>query len=128
MPHDSPPELILDAKPTWEGRPGTETACLYWVISRRRLHTFNRRWLGPVDRAGEYWCAPPRVKAGCAGLRSGFATLELPQIAVVSSTRAAATGTFNDGKCDPAGRFLAGSMDDAEIEASLPHSLMLDVH
>jgi sugar lactone lactonase YvrE len=25
---------------------------------------------------------------------------------------------FNDGKCDPAGRFLAGSMDDAEIEAS----------
>jgi sugar lactone lactonase YvrE len=25
---------------------------------------------------------------------------------------------FNDGKCDPAGRFLAGSMDDAEVEAS----------
>ena len=25
---------------------------------------------------------------------------------------------FNDGKCDPAGRFLAGSMDNAEIEAS----------
>jgi sugar lactone lactonase YvrE len=25
---------------------------------------------------------------------------------------------FNDGKCDPAGRFLAGSMDDAEIAAT----------
>jgi sugar lactone lactonase YvrE len=25
---------------------------------------------------------------------------------------------FNDGKCDPAGRFLAGTMDDAEKEAS----------
>jgi sugar lactone lactonase YvrE len=25
---------------------------------------------------------------------------------------------FNDGKCDPAGRFLAGSMDDTEIKAS----------
>ncbi len=25
---------------------------------------------------------------------------------------------FNDGKCDPAGRFLAGSMDNAEVEAT----------
>jgi sugar lactone lactonase YvrE len=34
---------------------------------------------------------------------------------------------FNDGKCDPAGRFLAGTMDDAEVEASGSlYSLALD--
>jgi sugar lactone lactonase YvrE len=121
------PELILDAKadlgegPVWE----PETACLYWVdIHAGRLHTFNPG--DGSDRSialGEYLgCAALRRKGGLVlGLRSGFATLVLPSnklVRLINPEPQLPGNRFNDGKCDPAGRFLAGSMDDAEIEAS----------
>ena len=123
----SAPELVLDAKadlgegPAWE----PEAACLYWVdIHAGRLHTFNPG--DGSDRSielGEYLgCAAPRRKGGLVlGLRSGFATLELSSnklVHLVNPEPQLHGNRFNDGKCDPAGRFLAGSMDDAEIEAS----------
>lgn len=123
----SAPELILDAQadlgegPAWE----PDTARLYWVdIHAGRLHTFNPG--DGSDRSielGEYLgCAAPRRSGGLVlGLRSGFATLELPSnklIRLVNPEPHLPRNRFNDGKCDPAGRFLAGSMDDAEVEPS----------
>jgi sugar lactone lactonase YvrE len=128
----SAPELILDAQadlgegPAWE----SQTGSLYWVdIHAGRLHTFNPQ--DGSDRSmgvGEYLgCAAPRRSGGLVlGLRSGFATIdsalpsgeELEVRALVNPEPQLSGNRFNDGKCDPAGRFLAGSMDDAEIEAS----------
>jgi len=127
----SSPELILDARadlgegPAWE----PHTGCLYWVdIHAGHLHIFN-----PADGSdrliavGEYLgCAAPRRSGGLVlGLRSGFATIDSPLPLGEARVRGIVNpephlpgNRFNDGKCDPAGRFLAGSMDDAEIEAS----------
>jgi sugar lactone lactonase YvrE len=54
-------------------------------------------------------------------LRSGFATFQLrnQKLTRLVVPEAHLPGNrFNDGKCDPVGRFLAGTMDDAEKEAS----------
>src|ERR1700690_4481201 len=112
----SAPELILDARadlgegPVWE----PHTACLYWAaIPAGRLHIFN-----PADGSdrsivlGEYLgCTAPHRSGGLVlGLRSGFATLELPSnklVRLVNPEPQLPGNRFNDGKCDPAGRFLA---------------------
>ena len=123
----STPELVLDARadlgegPAWE----SQTGSLYWVdIHAGRLHTYNPEdGLDQPVEVGEYLgCAVPRRSGGLVlGLRSGFATLELPSnklIRLGNPEPQYPGNRFNDGKCDPAGRFLAGSMDDAEIEPS----------
>ena len=116
----------LGEGPAWEGQTGN----LYWVdIHAGRLHIFKPQ--DGSDRSfavGEYLgCAAPRRSGGLVlGLRSGFATIDsvLPageqlELRKLANPEPGLPGNrFNDGKCDPAGRFLAGSMDDAEIEAS----------
>ncbi len=123
----STPELILDAGadlgegPAWEARLGL----LSWVdIHAGHLHIFDPR--DNSDRkidVGEFLgCAAPRKAGGLVlGLRHGFATLDADsgRLTRLASPEADLPGTrFNDGKCDPFGRFVAGSMDDAEVEAS----------
>jgi sugar lactone lactonase YvrE len=127
----SAPELVLDARadlgegPAWEARTGS----LYWVdIHAGHLHIFNPQ--DGTDRrieVGEFiGCAAPRRTNGLVlGLRSGFATLDSPFPSGEAGVRAIVNpeshlpgNRFNDGKCDPAGRFLAGSMDDSEDTAS----------
>jgi sugar lactone lactonase YvrE len=123
----SEPELVLEARadlgegPAWERHSGQ----LFWVdIHAGHLHIFNP--LDGIDRKidlGEFLgCAAPRCSGGLVlGLRSGFALLDLPTerlTHLVNPEPQLPGNRFNDGKCDPAGRFLAGSMDDAEIEAS----------
>jgi sugar lactone lactonase YvrE len=121
------PELVLDARadlgegPAWERHSG----CLTWVdIRLGHLHIFS-----PPDgtdrkiEVGEsIGCAAPRRSGGLVlGLRSGFALLDLPAkklTRLVNPEEHLPGNRFNDGKCDPTGRFLAGSMDNAEIEAS----------
>jgi sugar lactone lactonase YvrE len=71
-------------------------------------------------------CAAPRLRGGLVlGLRSGFAIMDPSFISGESGLKALVNpephlpgNRFNDGKCDPAGRFLAGSMDIEEVEAS----------
>jgi sugar lactone lactonase YvrE len=135
----SSPELLLDARadlgegPAWEAHSG----CLYWVdIHAGHLHIFNA-WDGTDHHVnvGEYiGCVAPRRSSGLVlALRSGFALLDSPLPnsglrigegpgvglkALVNPEPHSPGNRFNDGKCDPAGRFLAGSMDDAELEAS----------
>jgi sugar lactone lactonase YvrE len=123
----SSPELVLDAHadlgegPAWEPRTGS----LYWVdIHAGHLHIFSP--LEGTDRlidVGEFLgCAAPRDAGGLVlGLRSGFATLDLSTeklTRLVNPEPHLPGNRFNDGKCDLAGRFLAGTLNDAEIKAS----------
>ncbi len=127
----STPELVLDARadlgegPAWESRTGV----LYWVdIHAGRLHIFSPQDGADrsIDLGGFLGCAAPRRPGGLVlGLHSGFATIDQAalmgevRVRVISHPEAHSPGNrFNDGKCDPVGRFLAGSMDDAEIEPS----------
>jgi sugar lactone lactonase YvrE len=122
----SAPELILDAKaelgegPAWEAHSG----CLYWVdIHAGHLHIFNPQ--NKIDRrieVGEFvGCAVPRRSGGVVlGLRSGFATLDLSTeklTRLVNPEPHLPGNRFNDGKCDPVGRFLAGTLNNTEVEA-----------
>lgn len=94
---------------------------LYWVdIYEPSLNRFdpatreNRRWLMP-ERIG---CFAFRKGGGLiAGMQSGIAFITLGETASVkrvfefqpnnSETR------FNDGRCDPAGRFWAGTLEES---------------
>jgi sugar lactone lactonase YvrE len=120
-------ELVLEAQaelgegPAWDEAEGL----LYWVdIHVGRLHLFQPRTGN--DRSipiGEpLGCVAPCLRQGVVlGVRSGFARLDLGHLTLthLANPEPDLTGNrFNDGKCDPAGRFLAGSMDDAEVEAS----------
>jgi sugar lactone lactonase YvrE len=121
------PELILDARaglaegPVWDAGAGI----LYWVdIHAGHLHVYDPR--DGSDRRLELGaplgCVAPRRNGGLvAALKGGFAALDPADgtLSPLADPEAHLPGNrFNDGKCDPAGRFLAGSMDDAEQLAS----------
>jgi len=118
------PELIYDAQamlgegPAWEA----ETNTLYWVdILHRRIH---------YHREGENSFFPLDEMPGCVApakdgtllvaARAAFIRYDPATSAqtVLSYVREPAGNRFNDGKCDPAGRFLAGTMDMEEKKAS----------
>ena len=120
------PELLLDAcldlgeGPAWDASRGF----LYWVdIHAGNLHIFNpqNRSDSWIDLGEPLGCvAPCRSGDVVIALRSGFATFNLPAqrlTRLVNPEKHLPGNRFNDGKCDPAGRFLAGTMDDAEKEA-----------
>jgi sugar lactone lactonase YvrE len=130
------PEVVLDAHadlgegPAWDDRSGR----LSWVdIHAGDVHFFNPR--DGSDRripVGEFvGCAVPRRKGGLVlALQSGFATFDIDteKVTRLGLPRGIPHHhRFNDGKCDPAGRFLAGSINDKEITptGSL-YSLSLD--
>ncbi len=113
-------ELLLDARarlgegPAWDAHAGL----LYWVdILSGRVHIYNP-W-DKTDRfleAGEMvgCLAPMRSGSFILGAQNGFATLDpvTGKLTHLHNPEAHLPGNrFNDGKCDPAGRFLAGSMD-----------------
>ncbi len=118
------PELLLDVKadlgegPAWDSRNETLT----WVdIHAGDVHVFHPdSGLDHCIPVGEYvGCAAPRHSGGLMlALQSGFATMDLTTEKVIPlglPRDIPAHHRFNDGKCDPAGRFLAGSMNDLEI-------------
>jgi len=128
-----PSELLLDARaglgegPAWDA----SRCLLYWVdIHTGRLHTYNPyeeidSWIKVGESLG---CVAPRpisLQTGGTNLviasSSGFMTINLPseQMDLLVNPEPHLTGNrFNDGKCDPAGRFLAGTMDNQEKEAN----------
>lgn len=130
------PELIAEAHaylgegPAWDAAAGR----LYWVdIQAGMLHGYNPEHgshllhhftepIGCVAPCNPTWKSPSG-SSGTALLaaRSGLILLNQSsgEWEYLSQPEVGRPGNrFNDGKCDPAGRFLAGSMDDAEIEAS----------
>jgi sugar lactone lactonase YvrE len=122
-----PPELVLDARAELGEGPAWDAAsnCLYWVdLHSGALHVFNPQsmtdsWFNLSEPVGSV--AICRSGDLLVALRSGLALLDpLSQnlTRLVSPEPHLPGNRFNDGKCDPAGRFLAGTMDDAEMEAS----------
>ena len=99
--------------PRWDEREGI----LYWVdIDAGQLHRFN-------PRSGDDEFMQFDEEVGCFALkktggfilamRSGFHDLDAWQgqlTALVDPEAHLATNRFNDGRCDPAGRFLAGTI------------------
>ena len=121
------PELLLDVRadlgegPAWDISRGL----LYWVdIHAGDLHIFHpqNNTDSRINLGEQIGCAAPCLSGDLViGLQSGFATYHLPTqklTSLVNPEKHIPGNRFNDGKCDPAGRFLAGTMDDAEIEAS----------
>lgn len=109
------PELLYDAKatlgegPIWDAR----TQTLYWLdILNKRIYA-NGDLLAELDEF--IGCIAPRKNGGLIlTKRFSFASLELDSVRdtlMQPLTAEPANNRFNDGKCDPRGRFLAGTMD-----------------
>jgi sugar lactone lactonase YvrE len=93
------------------------TNSLYWVdILESKVHRFD-----PAAGANRTWAVPEhvgtvvtRAKGGLTlALRGGFAHLNTGDGAITRLAQPAADKPhlrFNDGKCDPAGRFWAGTL------------------
>jgi sugar lactone lactonase YvrE len=121
------PELVLDAKaqlgegPSWDAASRT----LYWIniyageIRAYSPETGSDRVIPVGEPVG---CLAPTKAGGLViASQSGISLLDpaTGQRKLLAHPEAGMPGNrFNDGKCDPAGRFLAGTMDNAEKEAS----------
>jgi len=108
-------ELLLDAKATLGEGPAwdSKTQTLYWLdILEKRIYA-DTRILAQLDDL--VCCIAPRKNGNLLlGTRLGFAdlnpdTVQLTVLAALDSELP--TNRLNDGKCDPAGRLLAGTMD-----------------
>jgi sugar lactone lactonase YvrE len=114
-------ELLFDAKatlgegPAWDAK----TQTLYWLdILEKRIYTGTERITQLDDFIG---CLAPCKNGNLVlGKRASFVDFELAtsQQTVLTTLTESATNRINDGKCDPAGRFLAGTMNMNETETS----------
>lgn len=100
--------------PRWDERTGT----LFWVdIDSHRLHALDPATgeTGLLQLDEEIGCFALREQGGfVAGLRSGFAfiaSLEGGVEPVCDPEADLPHQRFNDGRCDPAGRFVAGTLN-----------------
>jgi sugar lactone lactonase YvrE len=131
-------ELLLDAKailgegPAWDEK----TRTLYWVdILAKRVHAWKDGRDDSLQLDEFVGCVAPRRTGGLvAALQASFVTLDwnvvrsgtpkppagyhpAPQ-SILARVDEPASNRFNDGKCDSAGRLLAGTMDMNEKDAS----------
>jgi len=116
-------EMVLDARaetgegPVWDSRDES----LAWIdVTQGLIHRFDPdTGHDEVFNAGQHVGALALRMAGgyALAVRGGFAVLDTGSgvLEVVADTEAAApSNRMNDGKCDSAGRFWAGSMAYAE--------------
>ena len=123
-------ELLLDLKaelgegPIWHA----PTQRLYWVnIMAGEVHLYDPQT--NTDRAvlvgQSVGTVVPRRSGGVMlALSHGFASLDLDSGAVTmlnDPEKHLPENRFNDGKCDPAGRFWAGTMLNGAGESDPPH-------
>jgi sugar lactone lactonase YvrE len=110
---------ILGEGSLWD----SEKNCLYWVdIVGRTVNSYD-----PVTGHNRVFHVSQDVGTVVPGksgdlmiaLRDGFARLEIESGEVVMVAEKKREGIrFNDGKCDPAGRFWAGTMADEMTEGA----------
>ncbi len=116
-----PGGCLLAEGPVWNN----EEQALYWVdIKGRAIHCFD-----PVTGEHRSWPMPEEIgslafRAGgglVAALQTGFKAIDLETgtVTPILDPEADRPGNrFNDGKCDRAGRFWAGTMHNEEKEVS----------
>jgi sugar lactone lactonase YvrE len=123
----SAPELILDAQaelgegPFWD----EARSCLCWLdILKGRLHQYQPETghADFIEMGQPLGCAAPcRSGKFILGMKSGLAFLS-PDSAqvdwIAQPEPQLPNNRFNDGKCSPDGRFLAGTMDMGEKSPS----------
>lgn len=116
------PELHYNAKatlgegPAWDAKSQT----LYWVdVLEKRIYAGSKLFLQLDDFVS---CLAPRKDGGLViAQRFGFWTFEPDTnrlFTLASPKGEPSNNRFNDGKCDPHGRFVAGTMDHNEQESS----------
>lgn len=115
-------ELVLDVKaelgegPIWD----PQRQVLYWVNITKNLVCEYDPATGQnrtVDCGSNVSTVVPRQSGGLMiAVEAGFASLdfESEQVELVCSPESRPEMRFNDGKCDPAGRFWAGSLAQSE--------------
>ena len=112
----SEPEILLDARlelgegPAWHAR----TQTLYWVdITGKQLHSLKakHRTLEVDDYIGSVAPCKDGSLVAAIGRRLCRVDPETGAVTTLATPDEPTTNRFNDGKCDPAGRFLAGTMD-----------------
>ncbi len=108
-------ELLVDAKamlgegPVWDAR----TQTIYWIdILNKRIYAGSNVLTELDELIG---CIAPRKSGGLVlTQRFSFASLEVDSVKLTSLftlKEEPSNNRFNDGKCDPCGRFIAGTMD-----------------
>jgi len=107
-------ELLLDAQatlgegPAWDAK----TQTMYWVdILQKRIYSGTQILAELDDLVG---CLAPRKNGHLIlGTHLSFADLDPAsgKLTMLAALAEPADNRINDGKCDPAGRFLAGTMD-----------------
>ncbi len=120
-------ELLLDAKATLGEGPAwdSKTQTLYWLdILEKRIYSGTRILAQLDDLIG--CLAPCRNGHLILGKRASIVDFQpfdfaqggsdSSQQTVLATLGESATNRFNDGKCDPAGRFVAGTMDMNETD------------
>ena len=116
------PELYIDARATLGESPAwdAKTQTLYWVdVLERRVYAGAR----PIAQLDHYvGCLAPRKGGGLILGAGRSIRLMEPDMKTVRGFAVpkgeARHNRFNDGKADPRGRFLAGTMDLHEKEDS----------
>ena len=107
-------ELFFDAKsnlgegPSWDAK----TQTLYWVdIFEKRVYAGNEILAQFDEYVG--FVAPTKSGHLIVGKRASFVDLDIAtsQQTVLVTLNESATNRMNDGKCDPSGRLIAGTMD-----------------
>jgi len=116
------PELFINARATLGESPAwdAKTQTLYWVdVLERHIYAGAKRILQLDDYVG---CLAPRRDGGLIlAQRRGFRLVmpDMKTLRKLPSPRGEPLhNRFNDGKCDPRGRFVAGTMDHNEKEDS----------
>ena len=107
-------EAIVGEGAIWDGDKGV----LYWLdILGNQLYVFDPRTghNRAIDVGQAVGTVVPRASGGLmVALHNGFAALDLATeklTPIADPERAIPANRFNDGKCDPAGRFWAGTME-----------------
>ena len=130
-------ELVLKARaalgegPVWDDR----RHVLYWVdIEGCAVHIYDPATLvdRQIDTKERVGCLAPRLNGGLVlGLERGWAALDIESqsiVYLVDPENHMPRNRFNDGKCDPQGRFWAGTMSmDKEKEAGSLYCLYPDL-
>src|SRR5580704_17420974 len=122
-------QAIVGESPVWN----IKEQCLYWAdIQNKQIHRFD-----PSSGRNQTFLQPEIVT--CVALTAGGglvltlkkhfaifdpATLQLERIAAVECDLP--DNRFNDGECDPQGRFWAGTMDAVEWSAPAGNLYRLD--